>query len=116
MSDCCVFEPKIRFDCLAELVSLFRKGELVSKKSTALQHAACFLGCYAATLEDSPSVFSMADPTEVDHYLAVLEEMVDADELLVGEDPANLDPATIIAIIGVVIQVLAFIRKRRENQ
>ena len=112
MSDCCVFEPKIRFDCLAELVSLFRKGELLSKKSTSLQHAACFFGCYAATLTDSPSVFAVTDPTEVDHYLSVLEEVVSSDELVAGDDPANLDPATIIAIIGLIINVLRTLRNR----
>jgi len=97
------------------LVQLFRNGELVTKKSSAIQHAACFVGCWGATLKDDPEVF--ANDPMLDQYCQELEKLVAKLEPVVGSsgddvDPSKIDPVTIIAIIGLVINIISKLRNR----
>lgn len=113
--ECCKFEPTFRIDCLVHLVQLFRNGELVTKKSSAIQHAACFVGCWGATLKDDPEVF--ANDPMLDQYCQELEKLVAKLEPVVGSsgddvDPSKIDPVTIIAIIGLVINIISKLRNR----
>lgn len=107
------FEAKVPFDCLWDLINIVRSGELATKKLEAAQHAAWFVGCAAESLKNKPPVFSELP----DSYDDMSDEQL-ADELATlvptftavptaGDDPAAIDPATLITIITLIMKLFA---------
>ena len=113
------FPAEYPFDCLMSLAGIIRRGELAEKKYEAIQHCCWFIGCAAEKLKaKTPDLFAaVLEPNDC----ASLEEL--ADELTANtvfasseKEPAEIDPTIIIAIIGIVINILINLRKQREDQ
>lgn len=111
------FVPEVQIDCLLDLVRIIKNGEIFSRKYEAIQHGAWFIGCAAAKLGSDPSVYTMAIDTqpELEADLPELASEVEKLALAAGsdedEDKADLDPLTVITIIGIVIRIIAALRK-----
>lgn len=115
MSACHSFVPEYQFPCLMELIKIVRAGELGERRYEAIQHGSWFIGCAAAKLDESPSIFSEAGESEavvLDDLIGELEVAVSLPPMSYGdEEPSEIDPMTIITIIGIVIRIISALRK-----
>jgi len=110
------FPAEYPFDCLLTLVGIIRRGEMVEKKYEAIQHACWFIGCAAAKLAvKSPDLFAASFGDDMPKSLDELADEISSKLAFAstGEEPAEIDPITIIAIIGIVINVIIHLRKNR---
>lgn len=116
MPSCYKFDSEIPFDCLFDLIRIVREGELVEKKYEAIQHGAWFIGCAAAKLGGSPDVFGDVGASEaitIEDLVDDLESRLSGNPGLSGsdEEPSEIDPLTIISIIGIVIRIISALRR-----
>lgn len=115
MPECHGFVPEYQFPCLMELIKIVRAGELGERRYEAIQHGAWFIGCAAAKLDSSPTIFGDAGESEaidLSDLIGELEVAVSLPPMSYGdEEPSEIDPLTIISIIGIVLRIISALRK-----
>lgn len=109
MSKCpCVFQPAIQLDCIMELISIVRSGELLSRKADVLVHIGCLSGSFGEYVRgtDVVSTQSLQLPLTLEDTCNALQSHIKAfnDPLVVV--PSSISPmftALIIQLIKLVI-------------
>ena len=111
---CHQFIPGFHFECVRELISLYRSGQIAERWPEAVQHGAWFVGCAAAQFDSS--IFrpagedekveivagSSIDEASDDLLLSRLEELVPEP----GEEVAGISPEMIMMIIEIILRLI----------
>lgn len=104
------FVPGFEFECLVDIVSIVRSGEVAAKKWELIQHASWFCGCAAAKLDGNEDPVPIGTQPSYDMAALSVEQLADEVEKLTrpafGATPAKLDLATIMIIINLVSEII----------
>jgi len=106
------FVPSFPVECVTEIISIVRSGQINARKWELAQHAAWFIGCASARLEQlvgpeddvQPGPYSSLNVAELS-----TQELCDKCQELTAfgnDNPAKFDIATWMMVIKLVIELV----------
>lgn len=81
----CEFSPEFKLDCLREIISIVRSGDVSREQVLEIaEHAACFIGCGAKLMRGTDGPIGAVEPgseqdEDVAELAAQLEQMIPAE-------------------------------------
>jgi hypothetical protein len=122
--------PPLAFENLTQAIGIFRTGEIVEKRALFANLAWNVQGPLMALVFGDPDrTLGAVFDEDADHEADLEKHLDDFEGMLIrtkmqlssvalsarGPDAQAIDPATILAIVNVVLQLLDAWRKRRQN-
>lgn len=99
------FVPGLHFDCLLEILSMYREGRLRDEWLQAMQHGSWFVGCAAAQFDTTPDdLIGTEDPGPIPVALEAQLKMLE--EVIPGDNSYAITPSQIALIIRLVLEIL----------
>lgn len=103
----CKFEDTFPLECIREIITMLRSGDLDDNKWKLVKEIACVLGTAANMMDDdddAPAVFGAVD-----------NEVADKLESLLPADDALMSSVSWLAIIKIVLPILISLMEKNED-